>query len=116
MSELDPDIVRYLNCLKKIKSFCEEHETELREMLLDIQALDIPVKNTELEMANSTIIIRMSTVCTNMSHVMDGVKSAANSLYTHVKSKETRIVDNIDEETELEQPAEEMVNGTEPEQ
>ena len=59
MSDLDPDIVRYLSCLKKIKGFCETHEDELRELLLEIQALDIPVKNTELEMANSTIIIRM---------------------------------------------------------
>ena len=104
MSDLDPDIVRYLSCLKKIKGFCETHEDELRELLLEIQALDIPVKNTELEMANSTIIIRMSTVCTNLSHVMDGVKSAANTLYTHVKSKETRIVDSAAESESIEEP------------
>lgn len=106
MSDLDPDIVRYLSCLKKIKGFCETHEDELRELLLEIQALDIPVKNTELEMANSTIIIRMSTVCTNLSHVMDGVKSAANTLYTHVKSKETRIVESAAESEPIEEEPE----------
>ena len=106
MSDLDPDIVRYLSCLKKIKGFCETHEDELRELLLEIQALDIPVKNTELEMANSTIIIRMSTVCTNLSHVMDGVKSAANTLYTHVKSKETRIVESAAESEPIEEESE----------
>ena len=35
---------------------------------------------------------------------MDGVKSAANTLYTHVKSKETRIVDSAAESEPIEEP------------